>query len=70
MNSEPRLPVARKVRQSIDKLMHHLTTKRKVKPFSPTDLLATNALGSCMITIMGIAAREHGFDIDGTTAKI
>jgi len=23
-----------------------------------------------MITIMGIAAREHGFDIDGTKAKI
>lgn len=43
--------------------------KGKGEAFSPTDLLAT-ALGSCMITIMGIAAREHGFDIDGTTAKI
>lgn len=37
--------------------------------FSPTDLLATS-LASCMITIMGIAAREHGFDMDGTKAKI
>ena len=37
--------------------------------FSPTDLVAT-ALGSCMITVMGIAARNHAIDIDGTTAKI
>lgn len=43
--------------------------KGKGEAFSPTDLLATS-LGSCMITIMGISAREHGFDIDGTTAKI
>lgn len=43
--------------------------KGKGEAFSPTDLLATS-LGSCMITIMGIAAREHGFNIDGTTAKI
>lgn len=46
-----------------------LDNKGKAEAFSPTDLLAT-ALGSCMITIMGIAAREHGFDMDGTTAKI
>ena len=37
--------------------------------FSPTDLTATS-LGSCMITIMGIAARNQGFDIDGTTIAI
>ena len=38
----------------------------KGESFSPTDLLAT-ALGSCMLTIMGIAARTHGIDIDGAT---
>ena len=37
--------------------------------FSPTDLVAT-ALGSCIFTIMGIAAREHGFSIDGSTCRI
>lgn len=37
--------------------------------FSPTDLLATS-LATCMITIIGIAARTHGFDIDGTTARV
>jgi uncharacterized OsmC-like protein len=36
--------------------------------FSPTDLLAA-AFGSCMLTIIGIAAQVHGFNIDGTTAK-
>lgn len=42
--------------------------KGKGESFSPTDLLAT-ALVSCMLTIMGIAAREHGFNIDGTQVK-
>lgn len=37
--------------------------------FSPTDLLAT-ALGSCMLTIMGIRARTAELDINGTTAKV
>lgn len=37
--------------------------------FSPTDLLAAS-LGSCMLTIMGIAARTHGFDIDGAAVSI
>jgi len=37
----------------------------KGEAFSPTDLVAT-ALGSCMMTIMGIAARNHEIDMDGT----
>ena len=37
--------------------------------FSPTDMVAA-ALGSCIFTIMGIAAREHGFSIDGSTCTI
>jgi uncharacterized OsmC-like protein len=37
--------------------------------FSPTDLVAT-ALGSCMVTVMGIAARVHDFNIDGTKLVI
>ena len=37
--------------------------------FSPTDLVAT-ALGSCMLTIMGIAARTQNIDISGTTATV
>lgn len=41
----------------------------KGEAFSPTDLLATS-LGNCMLTIVGIAARNHGFSIDGTTAEI
>lgn len=43
--------------------------KGKGEAFSPTDLLATS-LGNCMLTIVGIAAAEHGFDIDGTTVEI
>lgn len=37
--------------------------------FSPTDLVAT-ALGSCMLTIMGIAARTHDINIDNTMCSI
>jgi uncharacterized OsmC-like protein len=37
--------------------------------FSPTDLVAT-ALGSCMVTIMGISAREYGFDLEGLTWEV
>ena len=37
--------------------------------FSPTDLLATS-LGACAITVVGIAARTHGFNVDGTAIKI
>ncbi|MDQ3049998.1 MAG: OsmC family protein [Bacteroidota bacterium] len=37
--------------------------------FSPTDLLAAS-LGSCMITLIGISAKNHGFNIDGTKVSI
>jgi uncharacterized OsmC-like protein len=37
--------------------------------FSPTDLVAT-ALGSCMITVMGISAQTHNFNLDGTRLEI
>ena len=37
--------------------------------FSPTDLCATS-LASCMLTIMGISARNHGWNIDGAKAEV
>lgn len=43
--------------------------KGKGENFSPTDMVAS-ALGSCIFTIMGIAAREHSFSIDGSTCRI
>jgi putative redox protein len=41
----------------------------KGEAFSPTDLVAT-ALGTCMLTIMGIVAARHDWNIDGATASI
>ena len=41
----------------------------KGEAFSPTDLVAT-ALGSCMITIMAIAAEKHGIDVSRTNASV
>jgi putative redox protein len=37
--------------------------------FSPTDLVAT-ALGSCILTVMGIMARTLNIDLAGTTATV
>jgi putative redox protein len=37
--------------------------------FSPTDLVATG-LGACILTILGIFARNHGLDLTGTTATV
>lgn len=41
----------------------------KGEAFSPTDLLATS-LASCMMTIMGIVARNYEIDIDGASAEV
>ena len=41
----------------------------KGEAFSPTDLVVA-ALGSCMITIMGIVAQKHNIDISGTSASV
>lgn len=37
--------------------------------FSPTDLVAT-ALGTCMMTIMGITARDHDWPLEGATVRV
>lgn len=41
----------------------------KGESFSPTDLVAA-ALGSCMLTLMGIFASRHGIDIGGTKVRV
>ena len=43
--------------------------KGKGEAFSPTDLVA-GALASCMLTIIGIKANDHNFNIDNTKAHI
>ncbi|HRY98224.1 MAG TPA: OsmC family protein, partial [Bacteroidales bacterium] len=46
-----------------------LDNQGRGEAFSPTDLLAT-ALGSCMLTIIGIAARTHGINITDTEVDV
>lgn len=41
----------------------------KGEAFSPTDLCATS-LASCILTIMGIAARNHNIDMTGAEATL
>jgi putative redox protein len=43
--------------------------KGRGEAFSPTDLLAT-ALGSCMLTIMGIRGQERAYPLDGVRAVV
>ncbi len=46
-----------------------LDNNGKGEAFSPTDTVATG-LASCMMTMMGIKAREMGVDMKGTTASV
>lgn len=41
----------------------------KGEAFSPSDMVA-NALASCMLTIMGIKARDMHVDLAGSTAEV
>jgi putative redox protein len=41
----------------------------KGESFSPTDLVAT-ALGSCMLTLMGIFAARHEIDLRGSSVVV
>jgi putative redox protein len=41
----------------------------KGESFSPTDLVAT-ALGSCILTVMGIAARKMNIDLSGMSVMV
>ena len=46
-----------------------LDNNGKGEAFSPTDTVATG-LASCMMTMMGIKARDMGVDMKGTTAAV
>src|SRR5580765_6123567 len=46
-----------------------LDNQGKAERFSPTDLVATS-LGSCMLTTMGIKARDMQVDLRGTRIEI
>ena len=46
-----------------------LDNQGKGERFSPSDLVAT-ALGSCMLTIMGIKARDMNIDISNTRIDV
>ncbi|MDE1920193.1 MAG: OsmC family protein [Candidatus Omnitrophica bacterium] len=41
----------------------------KGEAFSPTDLVAA-ALGSCMLTVMGIVAARHNIELKGTEVQV
>lgn len=41
----------------------------KGEAFSPTDLVATS-LGACILTVMGIKARDKGINMEGATCDV
>jgi putative redox protein len=41
----------------------------KGESFSPTDLMAAS-IGSCMMTVMAIAAQKQGIELKGTTIEV
>ncbi|MDB4423191.1 OsmC family protein, partial [Rhodopirellula sp.] len=41
----------------------------KGESFSPTDLVAT-ALGTCVMTILGLVAERHDLDLGGTQIQV
>jgi len=46
-----------------------LDNQGKAEAFSPTDLCATS-LATCALTIMGISARNHAFDMNGAYVEV
>ncbi len=46
-----------------------LDNQGKGEAFSPTDLVGA-ALGSCILTVMGIVAQRSGIDMKGATATV
>lgn len=46
-----------------------IDNRGKGQAFSPTDLCATS-LANCMITVMGIKAEDHGWNLTGATAMV
>jgi len=41
----------------------------KGSAFSPTDLVTT-ALGTCLLTLMGLVAKQHNWDLSGTSVQV
>ncbi len=46
-----------------------LDNNGKGEAFSPTDLVAT-ALADCALTVMGIRAKQEGFDLEEASAEV
>src|SRR4051812_12762688 len=46
-----------------------LDNEGKAESFSPTDLVAT-AVGACMMTVMGIKARDMKVSLEGTKIEV